>query len=183
MITKTKTRITRNRKSPKNDLKIEMAYKVLRTQLPLYRKIKDNPEELQLFASMNRNPLFDTTQGLKAYKTRWISMSAKQLPESDCVWDHFIQRSKSVIKIFDAMDKNPQMKVGGFRRLLKKYCQQVLISKEEHKLINIETRGNDDFNFVLYDRLGIKFDYNVSRGRKKNFHYEMYTKYGPLLAE
>lgn len=178
-----KTRKYTSRPTAKNDAKLEMAFRVLRAQLPLYRKMKDNPENLELFAKMNRNPLFDTTQNLNLYKTRWVSKAAMKLEPTECVYEHFIQRSKAVKKIFECMDNNPQMKVGGFRILLKKYCKQVRITKEEHNLINIETRGNDDYNFTLYEKLGITFDYDVSRGRKKNFHYEMFKNYGHLLAD
>jgi hypothetical protein len=178
-----KTRKYTSRPTVKNDAKIEMAFKILRTQLPLYRKVKDNADELELFAKMNRNPLFDTTQNLNMYKTRWVSQAAMVSEPSECVYDHFVQRSKAVKKIYEAMDRNPNMKVGGFRTLLKKYCQQVRITKEEHNRLTVETRGSEDYNFTLYDKCGITFDYDITRGRKKNFHYEMFKNYGHLLAE
>jgi hypothetical protein len=175
----TKTLSRKTRRTPKADAKMEMAFSIYRSQLPLYRKVEDK----ELFCKLNRNPLFDITTNLKKYKTRWVSAKAVGLESDEIVWDHFVQRSMVVRIIFDKMVQNPQMKLGGFQRLVKKYCQQVCITKDEHQLINTETRGKEDYNFTLYDKLGIKFVYNTSRGRKKNFHYEMYKNYGPLLAQ
>ena len=81
-----KTRKYTSRPTAKNDAKLEMAFRVLRAQLPLYRKMKDNPENLELFAKMNRNPLFDTTQNLNLYKTRWVSKEAMKLEKESGKW-------------------------------------------------------------------------------------------------
>jgi hypothetical protein len=169
---------TRGRRTPVTDAKTEMAYRIMKNQLPLYRKVEDKV----MFSQLNRNLLFDITN-VDRFKTKWISEKAKANPDLTRSWDHVLQRSSITQKIFEEMDRNPQMTLGGFIRLLNKYCSQVLLTKEEHKQVTGFTQNKDELNFEIYWVLGIKMIWNNQRGRKKDFYHEMEKNFGHLKKE
>jgi hypothetical protein len=83
--------------------------------------------------------------------------SEKGLLCSNPVEDHFIQRSKAVDLIFSEIEKDPEMSIDRFIKILKKYCSVVSLTKEEHTRVSSFCKNNKDaFNYEAYLACGIK---------------------------
>lgn len=121
--------------------------------LPRYIEVKNNKELLRRFCSRNRNPIFDITNG-GFFKTGLYSEDSVR--SESTVEDHIIQRTKAVQIIFKELEKNYEMEVDEFIKVLKKYCSTVTVSKEEHtKVTSMAKKYDDVFNWELYEKCGI----------------------------
>jgi hypothetical protein len=83
-----------------------------------YRKIKNDEIKLKQFFVRNRNPIWDITNS-KFFKTGLMSDESKNLPATQLVDDHYIQRSKAMKFIFSELDKDENMELTKFIFLLK----------------------------------------------------------------
>jgi hypothetical protein len=110
---------------------IEETLEDFKALLPRYRSLKDDETKSKQFFVRNRNPVWDITN-CKFFKTGLMSEDAKDLPLTQLVDDHYIQRSKAMKFIFSELDRDENMTVEKFISILKKYCSTVKLSKEEH---------------------------------------------------
>lgn len=133
--------------------KIRETLRDFKCLLTRYDELKSDEKLVEEFCKRNRNPVFDITT-IKYFKT---GLKSDLLIENggDSTDEHFIQRSKAMKVIFDRLSENPNMDDGEFITILKKYCSTVLISKEEHKLLNSTMRGKNKFNYEVYPEIGI----------------------------
>ena len=130
-------------------------FKVLLTR---YHQVKDDKTKLKSFFVRNRNPLFDLTN-CKFYKTGLISEGAKKLDKTELVDDHYIQRSKGIKFVFDELEKDPDMSLGVFISIVKKYSSTVKLSKEEHSKVTSFTKKNPtSLNYEIYSECGIQVE-------------------------
>lgn len=119
-----------------------------RSLLPRYMEVKNNKELLNKFCSRNRNPLFDISTS-KYFYSGLSSNDAKNSP--NFCFDHYIQRTKAVDLIFKELERDPDMEVERFIKLLKKYCSTVKITKEEHSRVSSYCKNNKDaYNYEAY---------------------------------
>lgn len=147
-------RIIRNMKiSKKKILLIEETLKDFKCLIPRYCEVRDNELLFKSFCSRNRNPLWDITN-ISYFKTGLMSESAKTSTEKLCD-DHFVQRKLSMKLIMDSLVKSPNMSVEEFIKLIKKYSSTVKITRDEHTLVSQKTKNNDQYNFKVYEELGI----------------------------
>ena len=124
--------------------------------LKRYNEVKDSPKDLQIFCSMYRNPLHDTT-GTNFFSTGLKSSRAMKCLTCETVKDHFIQRTKALRYIFRELNKDPEMSILDFIDLMVKYASTVRLTKDEHKLVNLASKKYPKFtNVKLYKKLGIK---------------------------
>ena len=122
--------------------------------LPRYISVKEDSNLRKKFCNRNRNPLWDISS-MKYFKTGLGS--EKGLLSSKPVEDHFIQRTKAVDLIFNEIEKDPEMTLDQFIKILKKYCSVVYLTKEEHSQVTSFCRKNKDtFNYEAYLACGIK---------------------------
>lgn len=122
--------------------------------LPRWNKVKDCPELKKKFCNRNRNPLFDISNN-SFFDTGLGSIDG--LKSDNPVKDHFIQRTKAVALIFEELNKNPNLDVKGFFKLLKKYCSIVKLTKEEHSKVTSYCKKNGDvYNYEAYRACEIK---------------------------
>lgn len=137
---------------------ISETLKDFKSLLNRYIEIKNDPVLLRKFCSRNRNPLFDLTS-IKYFSTDLISEEAKKEYSQQLVSDHYIQRSKAIKYIFSEIEKNPQMDVQTFIKLLKKYCSTVSITKKEHQNVTIFSKKNPEYlNYESYLACHIKIN-------------------------
>ena len=130
-------------------------FKVLLTR---YRCVKDSETKLRQFFVRNRNPIWDITN-CKYFKTGLMSESAKKIPLTQLVDDHYIQRSKAMKFIFFELDKDEGMNVDRFIGLLKKYCSTVKLSKDEHSKVTVVAKKNPTYlNYESYLACEIQID-------------------------
>jgi hypothetical protein len=130
-------------------------FKVLLTR---YRSIKNSETKLRQFFVRNRNPIWDVTN-CKYFKTGLMSESAKNIPLTQLVDDHYIQRSKAMKFIFSELDKDEDMSVNKFIGLLKKYCSTVKLSKDEHSKVTVVAKKNPTYlNYESYLACSIQID-------------------------
>jgi hypothetical protein len=130
-------------------------FKVLLTR---YRSIKGNETKLKKFYVRNRNPIWDVTN-CKYFKTGLMSEDAKNTPLTKQVDDHYIQRSKAMRFIFSELDKDENMCVEKFTKLLKKYCSTVKLSKDEHSKVTVVAKKNPSYlNYESYLACKIQVD-------------------------
>jgi hypothetical protein len=80
-----------------------------------------------------------------------MSEDAKDLPLTQLVDDHYIQRSKAMRFIFFELDRDENMTMDKFISLLKKYCSTVKLSKEEHSKVTVIAKQNPTYlNYESY---------------------------------
>lgn len=128
-------------------------YKIL---LSRFVEIEKSPKELSVFLSLQRNPIFDITS-IKKFKTGLRSTKARNCDKCEISNDHFIQRSKALLYVFRELKKNPDMDIIDYITVLTKYCSTVVLTKEEHKKVNVFAKQNPELtNVKIYDLLGIK---------------------------
>ena len=154
--------------SQKLMIKINEALINYKNQIPRYLEVRNNPESLRVFCSMNRNPLHDIT-GVKYFSTGLKSRKASKCPSCETSKDHFIQRTKALQYIFRDLNNNPNMDVMTFISLLEKYCSTVILTKEEHRNVTTYGRRNPNItNVKIYKKLRIKIN---GLGAWCNKHY------------
>jgi hypothetical protein len=135
----------------KNQLSnIEETLEDFKALLPRYRSLKDYETKSKQFFVRNRNPIWDITN-CKYFKTGLMSEEAKDLPLTQLVDDHYIQRSKAMRFIFSELDRDENMTMEKFISLLKKYCSTVKLSKEEHSKVTVVAKQNPTYlNYESY---------------------------------
>jgi hypothetical protein len=140
-----------NAKLNKNQLSnIEETLEDFKALLPRYRSLKDYETKSKQFFVRNRNPIWDITN-CKYFKTGLMSEDAKDLPLTQLVDDHYIQRSKAMRFIFSELDRDENMTMDKFISLLKKYCSTVKLSKEEHSKVTVIAKQNPTYlNYESY---------------------------------
>ena len=122
--------------------------------LPRYISVKKDSNLRKKFCTRNRNPLWDISN-MKYFKTGLGS--EKGLSSLNPVEDHFIQRSKAIDLIFNEIEKDPEMTLERFIKVLKKYCSVVCLTKEEHSQVTSFCKKNKEaFNYEAYLACGIK---------------------------
>jgi hypothetical protein len=95
----------------------------------------------------------------KFFKTGLMSESAKDLPLTQLVDDHYIQRSKAMRFIFSELDRDENMELSKFILILKKYCSTVKLSKDEHSKVTVVAKQNPTYlNYESYLACKIKID-------------------------
>lgn len=148
--------------------KFEEALICYKAVLDRFSELKYDRDQMRIFLSLNRNPLFDLT-GTKRFKTGLISSSAKNNPHSPTSNDHFIQRSKGLEYILREIQKHPDMEVVEFISLVVKYSSTVVLTKDEHKMVNSYARRNPSMtNVKIYNKLGIKIPGLLAWYKKMN---------------
>jgi len=134
---------------------IEETLEDFKVLLSRYRSVKDNETKLKQFFVRNRNPIWDVTN-CKYFKTGLMSESAKNVPLTQLVDDHYIQRSKAMKFIFSELDKDEDMSIDKFIVMLKKYCSTVKLSKDEHNKVTVVAKKNPTYlNYESYLACGI----------------------------
>jgi hypothetical protein len=134
---------------------IEETLEDFKVLLSRYRSVKDNETKLKQFFVRNRNPIWDVTN-CKYFKTGLMSESAKNIPLTQLVDDHYIQRSKAMKFIFSELDKDEDMSIDKFIVILKKYCSTVKLSKDEHSKVTVVAKKNPTYlNYESYLACGI----------------------------
>jgi hypothetical protein len=129
---------------------IEETLEDFKALLPRYRSLKDYETKSKQFFVRNRNPVWDITN-CKFFRTGLMSKDAKDLPLTQLVDDHYIQRSKAMRFIFSELDRDENMTVEKFISILKKYCSTVKLSKEEHSKVTVIAKQNPTYlNYESY---------------------------------
>ena len=137
---------------------IEETLEDFKVLLARYRSVKDCEVKSKQFFVRNRNPIWDITN-CKFFKTGLMSQSAKNVPLTQLVDDHYIQRSKAMRFIFSELDKNENMEVSKFIQILKKYCSTVKLSKDEHSKVTVVAKRNPTYlNYESYLACSIRID-------------------------
>jgi hypothetical protein len=137
---------------------IEETLEDFKVLLARYRSVKDCEVKSKQFFVRNRNPIWDITN-CKFFKTGLISQSAKNVPLTQLVDDHYIQRSKAMRFIFSELDKDENMEVSKFIQILKKYCSTVKLSKDEHSKVTVVAKRNPTYlNYESYLACKIQID-------------------------
>lgn len=140
----------------KNMQKIIMSFQMLKQMIPYYILFKDNVEYDNMFRSLSRNPLFDIT-GNKYFSTGLISSKASKCDKCETSKDHILQRTKALKIIFDLLVKNPDMNVLEYIQFLKRYCSTVILTRDEHNLVNVVSKKYPQWsNRKIYNKLKIK---------------------------
>jgi regulatory protein YycI of two-component signal transduction system YycFG len=137
---------------------IEETLEDFKALLPRYRSLKDDETKSKQFFVRNRNPVWDITN-CKFFRTGLMSEDAKDLPLTQLVDDHYIQRSKAMKFIFSELDKDESMSFDKFTMLLKKYCSTVKLSKDEHSMVTALAKKNPTYlNYESYLACKIQVD-------------------------
>lgn len=125
---------------------------IFKCQIGLYDSIKNNPNKLDAFFSLNRNPLFDLT-GISYFRTGLESDGV--IAGGKPVHDHFIQRKQAMKILFDKLSKNKDMTLDEFIVFLVEYGSTVAITKEEHQVVTMRAKNTTKLNYELYEQCGI----------------------------
>jgi hypothetical protein len=137
---------------------IEETLEDFKALLPRYRSLKDDETKSKQFFVRNRNPVWDVTN-CKFFRTGLMSEDAKDLPLTQLVDDHYIQRSKAMRFIFSELDRDENMELSKFILILKKYCSTVKLSKDEHSKVTVVAKQNPTYlNYESYLACKIKID-------------------------
>lgn len=132
--------------------KINLTLDIFKCQIELYNSIKNNPNKLDAFFSLNRNPLFDLT-GISYFRTGLESDGV--IAGGKPVHDHFIQRKQAMKILFDKLSKNKDMTLDEFIVFLVEYGSTVAITKEEHQVVTMRAKNTTKLNYELYEQCGI----------------------------
>ena len=132
--------------------KINLTLDIFKCQIELYNSIKTDPNKLDAFFSLNRNPLFDLT-GISYFRTGLESDGV--IAGGKPVHDHFIQRKQAMKILFDKLSKNKDMTLDDFIVFLVEYGSTVAITKEEHQVVTTRAKNTTDLNYELYEQCGI----------------------------
>ena len=129
-----------------------MTLNIFKCQIDLYDSIKNDPDDLDNFFSLNRNPLFDLTN-ISYFRTGLESQGV--IDGGKPVHDHFIQRKYAMKILFEKLSKNKNMTLDEFVVFLLEYGSTVAITKEEHQVVTMRAKNTTDLNYELYERCGI----------------------------
>lgn len=130
-------------------------FKVL---LKRYQQVKNDETKSRAFFVRNRNPLWDLTN-CKFFKTGLFSEGTNLVDKNNLVDDHYIQRSKGLRFVFDELEKDPNMSLEMFIKIVKKYSSTVKLSKEEHARVTSFAKKNPTYlNYETYLACGIKIN-------------------------
>ena len=140
------------RLSKSHIIKINLTLDIFKCQIGLYDSIKNNPNKLDAFFSLNRNPLFDLT-GISYFRTGLESDGV--IAGGKPVHDHFIQRKQAMKILFDKLSKNKDMTLDEFIVFLVEYGSTVAITKEEHQVVTMRAKNTTKLNYELYEQCGI----------------------------
>lgn len=132
--------------------KINLTLDIFKCQIELYNSIKNNPNKLDAFFSLNRNPLFDLT-GISYFRMGLESDGV--IAGGKPVHDHFIQRKQAMKILFDKLSKNKDMTLDEFIVFLVEYGSTVAITKEEHQVVTMRAKNTTKLNYELYEQCGI----------------------------
>jgi hypothetical protein len=132
--------------------KIDMTLNIFKCQIGLYESIKNDPDGLDNFFSLNRNPLFDLTN-ISYFRTGLESQGV--IDGGKPVHDHFIQRKYAMKILFEKLSENKNMTLDEFVVFLLEYGSTVAITKEEHQVVTMRAKNTTDLNYELYERCGI----------------------------
>ena len=132
--------------------KINLTLDIFKCQIELYNSIKTDPNKLDAFFSLNRNPLFDLT-GISYFRTGLESDGV--IAGGKPVHDHFIQRKQAMKILFDKLSKNKDMTLDDFIVFLVEYGSTVAITKEEHQVVTMRAKNTTNLNYELYEQSGI----------------------------
>ena len=132
--------------------KINLTLDIFKCQIELYNSIKTDPNKLDAFFSLNRNPLFDLT-GISYFRTGLESYGV--IAGGKPVHDHFIQRKQAMKILFDKLSKNKDMTLDEFIVFLVEYGSTVAITKEEHQVVTMRAKNTTKLNYELYEQCGI----------------------------
>jgi hypothetical protein len=132
--------------------KINLTLDIFKCQIELYNSIKTDPNKLDAFFSLNRNPLFDLT-GISYFRTGLESDGV--ISGGKPVHDHFIQRKQAMKILFDKLSKNKDMTLDEFIVFLVEYGSTVAITKEEHQVVTMRAKNTTKLNYELYEQCGI----------------------------
>ena len=132
--------------------KIDMTLNIFKCQIGLYESIKNDPDDLDNFFSLNRNPLFDLTN-ISYFRTGLQSQGV--IDGGKPVHDHFIQRKYAMKILFEKLSENKNMTLNEFVVFLVEYGSTVAITKEEHQVVTMKAKNTTDLNYELYERCGI----------------------------
>lgn len=133
-------------------IKINLTLDIFKCQIELYNSIKTDPNKLDAFFSLNRNPLFDLT-GISYFRTGLESDGV--IAGGKPVHDHFIQRKQAMKILFDKLSKNKDMTLDEFIVFLVEYGSTVAITKEEHQVVTTRAKNTTKLNYELYEQCGI----------------------------
>lgn len=140
------------RLSKSHIIKINLTLDIFKCQIGLYDSIKNNPNKLDAFFSLNRNPLFDLT-GISYFRTGLESDGV--IAGGKPVHDHFIQRKHAMKILFERLFENKDMTFDDFVVFLVKYGSTVAMTKEEHQVVTTRAKNTTDLNYKLYEQCGI----------------------------
>ena len=101
--------------------KINLTLDIFKCQIELYNSIKTDPNKLDAFFSLNRNPLFDLT-GISYFRTGLESDGV--IAGGKPVHDHFIQRKHAMKILFERLFENKDMTFDDFVVLWDIYCYE-----------------------------------------------------------
>ena len=132
--------------------KINLTLDIFKCQIELYNSIKTDPNKLDAFFSLNRNPLFDLT-GISYFRTGLESDGV--IAGGKPVHDNFIQRKQAMKILFDKLSKNKDMTLDEFIVFLVEYGSTVAITKEEHQVVTTRAKNTTKLNYELYEQCGI----------------------------
>ena len=132
--------------------KINLTLDIFKCQIELYNSIKTDPNKLDAFFSLNRNPLFDLT-GISYFRTGLESDGV--IAGGKPVHDHFIQRKHAMKILFERLSENKDMTFDDFVVFLVKYGSTVAMTKEEHQVVTTRAKNTTDLNYELYEQCGI----------------------------
>ncbi len=132
--------------------KINLTLDIFKCQIELYNSINTDPNKLDAFFSLNRNPLFDLT-GISYFRTGLESDGV--IAGGKPVHDHFIQRKQAMKILFDKLSKNKDMTLDEFIVFLVEYGSTVAITKEEHQVVTTRAKNTTKLNYELYEQCGI----------------------------
>lgn len=175
----------RKRKPVVNNQKILMNFRMMKRLVPLYRELLGDPKQLKIFFGQFRNSIFDTTQS-KEFKSGFISFRARQAKLTSnvkLVEDHVVRRIHGVEYLFQLLNEDSRITYRTFKKHLKLVGQKVLLTSEEHKLVNEVTKGNNTPNFEVYKSLNFDIVGTNFRGRTKNWDKFVYTNLLPVYQK
>jgi hypothetical protein len=132
--------------------KINLTLDIFKCQIELYNSIKTDPNKLDAFFSLNRNPLFDLT-GISYFRTGLESDGV--IAGGKPVHDHFIQRKQAMKILFEKLSQNKYMTLDEFVVFLVEYGSTVAITKEEHQVVTTRAKNTTKLNYELYEQCGI----------------------------
>jgi len=133
--------------------KIDMVLKMFKCLLPLYIECKDDEPRCVTFCGLNRSVIYDITS-CSFFKVGLISDGALKKLERN-VEEHLYNRTLSSRVIFSILEKNPDMTVEDFIKILKKYGTTITLTESEHNRLPKDTKGFYEKTYEDYEKIGV----------------------------